>query len=155
MKEIIDNISLQEFIELVNLDDKLIVLDFFAEWCGPCKRLTPFLEQCSVTFKDVHFYKVDVDNNDDICQQFDIKCMPTIVFIKNKKIENKLVGLSQEIIKEGNHDYEVLDKIEGIDEIKILKTIEELNKQPQQNPLLNSENVSEKIDLNKINEKLT
>ena len=62
MKEIVDNISLREFIDLVNLDDKLIVLDFFANWCGPCKRLTPFLEQCNITYKNVHFYKIDVDN---------------------------------------------------------------------------------------------
>lgn len=127
MKEIIDNISLKEFIELVNLDDKLIVLDFFAQWCGPCKRLTPFLEQCSKTYKDIHFYKIDVDNNEDVCQQFDIKCMPTLVFIKNKKVEHKLEGLSQTILEKNIQNYEELDRIEGINETKILETIQKYN----------------------------
>lgn len=129
MKEIIDNITMKEFIELVNYDDNLIVLDFFAQWCGPCKRLTPFLEQCSTNYKDVHFYKIDVDTNDDVCQQFNIKCMPTIIFLKNKKVTEKLEGLSQKILENNdNMDYEELDRIEGIDEVKILAILNSYKK---------------------------
>tara|TARA_Y100000590_G_scaffold417965_1_gene518199 strand:- start:319 stop:657 length:339 start_codon:yes stop_codon:yes gene_type:complete len=63
-----------------------IVVDFFAEWCGPCKRLTPKLEELEQTYKDkILFLKVDVDNNDcsDICELYNITSMPTLIFIKD------------------------------------------------------------------------
>ena len=70
----------------------LAVVDFFADWCGPCRAIAPLYEQLSQTHTDVHFYKVNVDNADDICNELGIESMPTFVFAKNGQIVAKLEG---------------------------------------------------------------
>jgi len=63
------------------------VLDFTASWCGPCQVISPHFESLSKEdhFKHIKFYKVDVDENEDLCQEYDISCMPSFVFLKDKK----------------------------------------------------------------------
>ncbi|KAH9366721.1 hypothetical protein HPB48_008778 [Haemaphysalis longicornis] len=66
--------------------DKLVVVDFYATWCGPCKMIEPFLKQQSEIYKDqVVFLKVDVDENEEIASQYEISCMPTFLFIKKRE----------------------------------------------------------------------
>lgn len=61
---------------------KPVVLDFFAEWCGPCKRLTPTLEQMSKEYNgNVEFYKIDIDAEPDLASAFGIMSVPTLLFI--------------------------------------------------------------------------
>lgn len=66
--------------------DKLIVIDFFAMWCGPCKMIAPKYEELSKENTNVIFLKVDVDDNEEIAVKYEISSMPTFVFIKNNQV---------------------------------------------------------------------
>jgi len=82
------------FKELVLGSDKLVVVDFWAEWCGPCRQITPIIEQLSNEYAEKSVIgKVDVDNNNGIVSDFGIKNIPTILFFKNGQIVDKQVGL--------------------------------------------------------------
>lgn len=81
--------------------DKLVVVDFYATWCGPCKMIEPFLKQQSEIYKDeVVFLKVDVDENEEIASQYEISCMPTFLFIKKREKVDEISGANQEMIKQ-------------------------------------------------------
>lgn len=76
--------------------DKLVVVDFWAEWCGPCRMITPIIEELSDEYAEkVVIGKVDVDNNPDITAKFGIRNIPTILFFKNGEIVDKQVGAAQ------------------------------------------------------------
>jgi len=66
-------------------DEKLTVVDFFADWCGPCKAISPTFVELSVQFEDAQFIKVDVDqeNMETIVAECHITAMPTFLFFKN------------------------------------------------------------------------
>ncbi len=66
-----------------NSGNKLIVIDFSAKWCGPCKRIAPQFNTLASTMNDVVFCKVDIDSAKDLASNFKIKTVPTFVFIKN------------------------------------------------------------------------
>ena len=66
--------------------NKPVIIDFFAEWCGPCKSIAPVLEKMSEKFKDkVKICKVNVDHNRKIAIDYHVSAMPTFIFIKDKK----------------------------------------------------------------------
>ncbi|XP_059220770.1 thioredoxin-2 [Stomoxys calcitrans] len=72
--------------QLENAGDKLVVVDFFATWCGPCKMIAPHLEELSKEYAGkVVFVKVDVDDCEDVAMEYGISSMPTFIFIKNKE----------------------------------------------------------------------
>ena len=81
-------------------EGKYIVLDFFAEWCGPCKNLSPHLHELSEKYSNIIFYKIDVDRHEELSEKFEINAMPTIIFINNKKIKHRIEGSNIEAIKE-------------------------------------------------------
>ncbi len=70
------------------------IVDFWAEWCNPCKILSPELEKAG---KEMHgkvkIGKVDVDNENDLAQQYDVMSLPTLLFIKNGEVVDKSVGV--------------------------------------------------------------
>lgn len=73
--------------------DKLVIIDFWAEWCGPCKMVGPIIEEISEKYKDqVVVGKIDVDNNDGATSKYGIRNIPTVLFIKNGVVVDKLVG---------------------------------------------------------------
>jgi thioredoxin 1 len=75
------------------LDKKgLIFVDFFAEWCGPCKMTGPIIDQLSETHKDITFYKVNVDENGDLASQFSVFSIPTFVIFKDGQIVGQFSG---------------------------------------------------------------
>lgn len=81
--------------------EKLVIVDFFATWCGPCKMIAPQLETLSEKLKDtVLFLKVDVDENEELAGEYEISCMPTFVFFKNKKVVRTISGAAIDKIKE-------------------------------------------------------
>lgn len=73
--------------------NKLVVVDFWAEWCMPCKMIAPVLADLSVEMKDqVTIGKVNVDNDGDLAQQYGIVSIPTLLFFKNGSIVKQQVG---------------------------------------------------------------
>jgi len=80
--------------------DKLIVIDFFATWCGPCKMIAPHMEEMSKTMDDVVFLKVDVDECEDIAEEHKVTAMPTFVFLKAGKQVTVLTGANVEKLKD-------------------------------------------------------
>merc|ERR1739848_723365 len=78
---------------------KLVVVDFFATWCGPCKLVAPHLEEMSKSMDDVVFLKVDVDDCEDVAAEYKITAMPTFIFIKNKAKVADLTGANVDKLK--------------------------------------------------------
>jgi thioredoxin 1 len=81
-----------------NFDEKTSkgkwVIDFWAEWCGPCKMLNPVFSAASEEFKGkVNFAKVDIDSETDLAQMYDIMSIPHILFIKDGEIVDRSGGL--------------------------------------------------------------
>ncbi len=73
--------------------DKLVVIDFWAEWCGPCKMIGPIIEEIGEVYKDkIVVGKLNVDDNDETTGKYGIRNIPTVLFIKNGEVVDKLVG---------------------------------------------------------------
>ena len=88
----------ERFKKISSISDKLIVIDFGAEWCGPCKRIAPMYEQLSDIMKDIVFCKVDIDEFEELAQNFDVISVPTFVFIKNNNILTTVQGANYDLI---------------------------------------------------------
>ena len=74
-------------------EGKPMVVDFWATWCGPCKKVGPFIEQLAEEYADqVIIGKVDVDENQDLPMQFGVRNIPTILFIKGGEVVDKQIG---------------------------------------------------------------
>jgi thioredoxin 1 len=71
---------------------KLVVVDFFATWCGPCKQIAPAFAELSGQHKKVVFLKVDVDQCKDLAASYGVSSMPTFLFLRNGKVLSKLAG---------------------------------------------------------------
>ncbi len=77
----------------------LVVVDFFATWCGPCKMIAPVLDKFSKEYTQVKFLKVDVDELSEIAADFSISSMPTLLFLKDGEVVQKVVGANPNAIK--------------------------------------------------------
>lgn len=80
--------------------DKLVVVDFFAVWCGPCKMIAPMLEKFSQQYSNVAFYKVDVDELPSVAQSQEVTSMPTLLFFKSGELVGKVIGANPAAIKQ-------------------------------------------------------
>ena len=81
-----------QFYNKIRTSDKLVVMDFFATWCGPCKMLAPVFEELSGEMDGVNFFKVDVDQALDVARRYAITTVPTMIIFKNGKEVQRIVG---------------------------------------------------------------
>lgn len=73
-------------------ENKSVFVDFYADWCGPCKMVGPLVEELSKEETDVKFVKVNVDDNPDIAQRYGIMSIPTLIAFKNGEIAGSSLG---------------------------------------------------------------
>ena len=72
------------------------VVDFYADWCGPCKMLGPVMETVSKKVADVNFYKVNVDESEEVAAKYGIMSIPSVFMFKDGKVVAKTVGFMPE-----------------------------------------------------------
>jgi thioredoxin 1 len=89
----------QNFEELVLKSTKPALVDFWAEWCGPCRMLTPMVNEMFTEYEGrAVIGKVDVDNNPGIASKYGIRNIPTVLYIKNGEVVDKQVGAVQKSV---------------------------------------------------------
>lgn len=84
--------DLSQLAKLVGQKDKLAVVDFYANWCGPCKALEPIFNALALKVPEVNFARVDVDAAQDVAQEYAITAMPTCLFFKNGEKIETIIG---------------------------------------------------------------
>lgn len=86
--------SVQDFQQLIT-DEKIVLVDFYAEWCGPCKKMKPFLDEISKEMQEtVKIVRIDVDQNPELAKALNIDALPTIHVYRNKQISWNQVGFA-------------------------------------------------------------
>lgn len=87
--------------------DKLAVVDFYADWCGPCQMMAPIVEKLAEEYKGSAVVgKLNIDEESEISRQYRVMSIPTIIFFKNGEVQDKIVGaVSAEELKEKMEKY--------------------------------------------------
>lgn len=91
----VQNLKSNNFDKFIS-SNKLVAVDFYANWCGPCKMLSPIMETLSSKMNDVVFAKINVDEEQQLSRKFNIMSIPTVLIFKNNKLVNQFVGFRDE-----------------------------------------------------------
>lgn len=88
-------ITSENFKEEVVDTDKTVLIDFYADWCGPCRAMSPIIDEIAEELSDnIKVGKINVDENQDIAINYGVMSIPTIVIIKNKEVVKTFVGVT-------------------------------------------------------------
>lgn len=81
------------FNDAIESRNNVSIVDFYADWCGPCKMLGPILQELALEYTNINFFKVNVDDSANLARIYGVMSIPTLIFFKNNKVEKTLVGL--------------------------------------------------------------
>jgi len=98
----IPKLDTSNFKQTIESSSKPIIVDFYADWCGPCKMVAPILEEiASENESEMTIYKVNIDENPELAREFSVMSIPSIISFKNGKIYKRAVGvqLKQSLIQ--------------------------------------------------------
>jgi thioredoxin 1 len=88
------NVTEQNFDEIIQKSKVPVLIDFWAEWCGPCKMLTPVIEELAAEYGEtVKIAKVNVDQQPNLAARYGIRSIPTIIIFRNGEIAEQMVGM--------------------------------------------------------------
>lgn len=85
-------LTYQNFNKEVTEGDKTVLVDFYADWCGPCKMLSPIIEKLAEDMPDIKVGKINVDEENQLSETFGVSNIPTVIVFKNGKIYKKAIG---------------------------------------------------------------
>ena len=94
MSENVINISDNDFNDII-ASNKLVVVDFFATWCGPCRALSPYIDELATNHHHILFAKANIDETQVIANELDVKSLPCVVIFENGKEINRVVGFNK------------------------------------------------------------
>jgi thioredoxin 1 len=84
----------QNFFEMIKSSDKLVLVDFWAPWCAPCKQLAPELEDASNDLAEkIVVFKINIDENPEAPSRYSVRGIPTILFFRNGELVNRQIGV--------------------------------------------------------------
>lgn len=84
----------QNFRDMIKSSDKMILVDFWADWCGPCKQLAPALEDASNDLQEkILVFKINIDQNPEMPSRYSVRGLPTILFFKNGEVVDRQIGV--------------------------------------------------------------
>ena len=87
------HVNEENFDEVVLGNEKTVLVDFFATWCGPCQMLAPTIEEIADEHPEYTVVKIDVDDAPELAVKYGIVSIPTLVVIKNGEVINKVIGV--------------------------------------------------------------
>ncbi len=90
----ITTITTDNFEEEILKSDKTTLVDFYADWCGPCQMMSPIIDEISEELTDVKFGKVNIDDYPEIAANYGIMSIPTLLIFKNGELNNTFVGVT-------------------------------------------------------------
>jgi thioredoxin 1 len=103
------NLTKENFEETIENND-IVIFDFWAEWCGPCKQFAPIFEEVAAKHPDIVFAKVNVEEEQELAQMFQVRSIPTIVFMREKIVVYSNPGLiPAQNLEEGIEQLKALD----------------------------------------------
>ena len=97
--EIVD-VTRDNFEEEVLKSEKMVLIDFYADWCGPCKMLAPIVEEVASEHEDLKVVRINIDNEESIAMDYQIMSIPTLVLIKDGKEVDRVIGYVQKKVIE-------------------------------------------------------
>lgn len=86
-------IGKDDFVMEVVHSEKPVLLDFYAEWCMPCKMLSPVIDQVSAEAKNAKVFKINIDTEPELASQFQVMSVPTLVIMRDGKVQQTMVGV--------------------------------------------------------------
>jgi len=94
-------ITEEDFNKIINNSHKLVIVDFFAEWCMPCLMLSPIIEDLAENMKEVKFVKINTEDNEELARKYGISSIPCLIVFKDGKEVERIIG---------SHSAEVIEK---------------------------------------------